>query len=113
MSEVDEILLTVDNLKQVLENLLMRGLRSAGAAEWNTLNALRSEFTRIGAAHLAERIGVLHDALQNDPRAAAPALLHTQTSLRLFERILTLEAAGDALGALVQAEAGNDGPESP
>jgi|ERR1043165_2572880 hypothetical protein len=97
MTEPDEIMHTVEHLQQVLENLIVRGLRSAGSQEFNTLQALRSEFDRIGGHHLASRIGTLHDAMQNDDRSAAAALLKTQTSLRVFERILTLEFAQSAL----------------
>jgi hypothetical protein len=97
MNEADEIMQTVEHLQQVLENLIVRGLRSAGSQERSTLQALRDEFDRIGAHHLASRIGTLSGALQNDDRSAAAALLKTQASVRVFERVLTLQCAEAAL----------------
>lgn len=102
MDAIEETLQTVEHLQQVLENLLVRGLRSAGTQDFTTLHHLRSEFDRVGAHHLAGRIGTLHDAMRNDDRAAAAALLRTQASLRVFERIMTLESAQAALAQFVQ-----------
>jgi hypothetical protein len=97
MNDAAEIMQTVEHLQQVLENLIVRGLRSAGAQERAVLQGLRTEFDRIGAHHLASRIGALSSALENDDRSAAAALLKTQASLRVFERVLTLEFAQGAL----------------
>jgi hypothetical protein len=104
MTEAGEIMQTVEHLQQVLENLLVRGLRSAGSKERGTLQALREEFDLIGAHHLATRIGTLYDALQNDDRSSAAALLKTQASLRVFERVLTLEFAHASLSKFVEGK---------
>ena len=61
---------------------------------------MREEFERIGAAHLATRIATLVEAIEKDDRAAASALLRAQTSLRVFERLLTLQVAAGAVQAL-------------
>src|SRR5437016_5296757 len=100
MNEADEIMLTVEHLQSVLENLVVRGLRSAGAKELTTLSNLRGEFDRIGAHHLGERIATLHAAMKKEDRSAAQALLNAQASLRVFERVLTLELARAALAQL-------------
>ena len=100
MSEIDEILQAVDRLHGALADLVLRGLRSAGPAQLAPLEALREEFDRVGAGHLAGRVGELLDAARRDDRSAAAALLRAQTSLRLFERVLTLERAADLLGRL-------------
>ena len=44
--------------------------------------------------------------IRNDDRAAAPLLMRTQASLRVFERILTLEVVGDLLANLLPDEEG-------
>src|SRR3954471_12162177 len=93
MSEVAEVMQTLDRLSAALADLAVRGLRSAGPAEIAPLEAMREELERVGAAHLGGRIGELLEAVRRDDRAAAPALLRAQTSLRLFERVLTLEEA--------------------
>jgi hypothetical protein len=107
MAEIDEIVQTIDRLQGEFEALMTRGLRAAGPGDLATLRAIREEFERIGADHLAGRIAAIIDALGNDDRAAAPALLRAQASLRVFERILTLEVAGASLNAL-SADAGEE-----
>lgn len=105
MSETNEILQTVDQLHGLLGDLIVRGLRSTTEAQWTPLAALRDEFDRIGAGHLAGRIQALLDAVRQDDPSAAAALLRAQTSLRLFERILTLECASELLqGTLANEE---------
>jgi hypothetical protein len=106
MSPTNEILQAVDRLAGVLADLVVRGLRSAGPAQLVPLEALREEFDRIGAAHLAGRIAGLLDAVRRDDRSAAAALLRAQTSLRLFERILTLEHAAELLQTLTTTPEG-------
>jgi hypothetical protein len=97
MSEVLEIQQVVEHLQGVLENLITRGLRSAGLAERNALATLGEELTRIGAGHLAERVMDLRDALEKDDADGPSRLFKTQASLRLFERVLTLEVARGTL----------------
>jgi hypothetical protein len=97
MSEVAEIQQIVDHLQGVLENLITRGLAAAGSAERNALATLGDEFARIGATHLAERARELREAIENQRRDSATRLLKTQASLRLFERVLTLEVARGSL----------------
>jgi hypothetical protein len=106
--EHQETLQTLEYLQQVTENLLVRGLRSVGAQELQTLGALEAELARIGASHLAGRIGKLRQCLQEDPPAAARVLLSTQASLRVFERVLTLEWAAEALAGLATNTEGDE-----
>ena len=97
MSEALEIQQIVEHLQGTLDNLITRGLRTAGMAERNALATLGDEFERIGAGHLAQRVLTLRDALEADDPDAPKRLLMAQASLRLFERILTLEVARGAL----------------
>jgi hypothetical protein len=63
---------------------------------------MQEEFERIGAGHLAGRIAALVQAIERDDGSSAAALLRAQTSLRLFERILTLQVAAATLQTLVK-----------
>jgi len=101
MLETEEIVQTIGRLQGELEDLAVRGLRSAGPGDLSTLTLLREEFERIGANHLAGRIATVTDAIRNDDRSAAPALMRTLASLRVFERILTLEVVGALLASLL------------
>jgi hypothetical protein len=112
MSEVLEIQQVIEHLQGVLENLITRGLRAAGLAERNALATLGEEFTRIGASHLAERVEALRAALESDDADGPNRLFKAQASLRLFERVLTLEVARGALNQWKAAREAADEPES-
>jgi hypothetical protein len=107
-AELQETLATLEQIQQITENLLVRGLGSAGSQELKTLSALETELSRIGAGHLAGRIGELRRRLQDDPPTAVLILLGTQASLRVFERVLTLEWAAAALAGLDTSGGGGE-----
>jgi hypothetical protein len=92
-----EIVQTIEHLQRTFEDLMLRGLKAAGPGEINTLTNIREECERIGAYHLASRVGAIVEAIQSGSRTGAEALMKAQTSLRLFDRILTLDAAREAL----------------
>ncbi|MEX0715008.1 MAG: hypothetical protein WD066_00395 [Planctomycetaceae bacterium] len=99
-THIDEIADTLERLRAELEGLAVRGVRAAGPADLALLRAARDEFERIGAEHLAGRIArVVDAAAANDPAAAA-ALLDALVTLRLFDRVLTLDVAAQSLAAL-------------
>jgi hypothetical protein len=97
MEEIAELRAALDRLHAGLEDLVVRGLRAAGPGDLKRLAALRDEFQTAGAGHLAGRLSTLLDAITAGDRAAAPALLRALTALRLFDRMLTLEVAGQML----------------
>lgn len=110
MDEINEIVQTIESLQGELDDLLVRGLRAAEPATLARLRARGEEFQRIGADHMAERLAKLSSAIDNDDPAAAKALLEAQTSLRLFERVLTVEVAAATLQGLVAEEPPHPNP---
>ncbi len=104
MPETAEIVQTIERLQNAFEDLAVRGLRAAAPGQLTALEAMQSELERMGAGHLAGRIGTLVSAVRNDDRGAAASLLRAQASLRVFERVLTLEVAAGLLHALLPAE---------
>ncbi|MCI0357642.1 MAG: hypothetical protein L0211_04040 [Planctomycetaceae bacterium] len=100
-SDLDEIVFTLEQLRRELEDLGARGLRAVGPQRLSKLGVIREELERIGAAHVAGQLSTLVKAIENDDRSAAAALLRAQTSLRVFERLLTLETAAAQLPAIV------------
>jgi hypothetical protein len=105
-SETAEVIRAVERLRGEFDDLAVRGLRTAGPEHLASLDALRDEFRRVGAEHLAGLIGAVAEAIRANDRAAARALLRAQASLRVFERVLTLEVAAEALAALAGPPAG-------
>ncbi len=106
--ETQEIVHTIEQLQNAFEELTIRGLRSAGAEELNRLKHLKEEMERIGASHLAHRIDVVIEGIQKDDRKAAAALMRAQASLRVFERILTLETVEEIFSRLIGEQEGED-----
>lgn len=104
---VDEVVQTIERLAGAFEDLSVRGLRAAAPKDVAGLRGMREEFERIGAAHLAGRIAALIEAIDKDDRGAASALMRAQASLRVFERLLTLQAAAGAVSAMGGAQAGS------
>lgn len=99
MDEIAELRDALDRLHAALDDLIVRGLRAAGAQDLARLAALRDEFRLAGAGHIADRLAELIDLVRADDRAAAGALMRAMTSIRLFDRMLTLEVAGASLAS--------------
>ena len=104
MTNTDEITHTIERIRSEFDALAIRGIRAAGPENVALLNAAGEEFERIGAEHLAKRINDVVSAIKQDDRGAAASLMRAQTSLRLFERLLTLDNVEEALTALIAEE---------
>jgi hypothetical protein len=92
----DEVVLTLEQLRELLDDLVVRGLQTAGSEEIQRLQAAHEELQRIGAGHLAGRLGVLAEAVRSGGDGSA-ALLRAQTSLHLFAGIFSREVAAAQL----------------
>jgi hypothetical protein len=110
MLETAEIVQTIEHVQSAFEDLTVRGLRSAGPEQVTRLSALREEFERIGAGHLAGRIASVVEALRGGEAGAAAALMRAQASLRVFERVLTLQVAAQTLSTLLEPEETEEKP---
>jgi hypothetical protein len=91
LTERDEICGVVESLRGELDDLAVRGLKAVGASDLHALEAIRGELAGIGASHLSARAAELLDAVRAASDEAGLRLMQAQTSLRLFERVLTLE----------------------
>jgi hypothetical protein len=112
-TEISEITQTVRQLQAEFEDLAVGGLRAAGPDRLPVLEALREELERVGASHLAGRLEALTDAIRADDRRSSAALMRAQSSLRLFERILTLRTTATRLNALTAVESVDQGETTP
>jgi hypothetical protein len=110
MDEIAELRNALDRLHAAMEDLAVRGLRAAGPQDLSKLTALRDEFLAAGAGSIAERLSTTIEAVQADDRGAAAALLRLMTSVRLFDRMLTLEVAASMLEAQSPEEEGGTDP---
>lgn len=97
---VEEVVQTIERLQQTFEDICVRGLRACGAEQLTLLGALHEELDRIGAAHLSGRLEELIEKIRNDDRGSARALMRAQASLRVFERLLTVQTVERELTSL-------------
>jgi hypothetical protein len=88
--EFEELRITIERLRTLLENLVVRGLRACGADELTQLKAHAEHLEQAGAGHLASVLNDLHAEIEGDSRTSPRKLLEAQTNVRLLERLLTL-----------------------
>lgn len=84
-------------LGTLLDDLAVRGLRACGPEELARLRSQRDGLAGMGATHLAEVLDALLDDLESGRREGARSLLRARSSLRVFERLLSLRMVGEAL----------------
>jgi hypothetical protein len=89
-SEFEELRLGLEQLRTLLENLVVRGLRACGTEELMQLRSFTEYLERAGAGHVASLLGGLQWQIEQNSREAARSLLQAQTRVRLLERLLTL-----------------------
>jgi hypothetical protein len=105
-----EVTATLFALHHAFEDLIVRGLEATGRDDVRRLDTLGEELGRAGASYLAGLIAALVHAIREDDHLPAPirgtpkkgaarALLRAQTAARVFERVLSLDAAAEAFGA--------------
>ena len=97
-------------LQQALENLFVRGIKAAASDDVQQLSAHSEELGRAGAAYLAGQIDALIRHVRAADAEAARVLLRTQTALRVFERVLSLDVA---VAALAPGQGGDDHVPAP
>ena len=108
MDEIAELREALDRLHTLFEELMLRGLRSAGAKEITRLANIRDEFRTAGAAHVADRLTTLLNAIESGEREAAAESMRAVTAVRLFDRMLTLEVATDMMAQLIDFDLEHD-----
>jgi hypothetical protein len=108
VSECDELRLTIEQLRTLLENLIVRGLRACGPDELGQVKSFTEYLERAGAGHVASVLTTLHSQIESDDRASAKTLLNAQTSVRLLERLLTLKVVREHYALALQADEDED-----
>jgi len=94
--DCDELRVSIERLRAMLEALIVRGLRACGADELAQLQSFTDDLDKAGAGHVASILSTLHQQIAANDRVAARTLLTAQTSVRLLERLLTLRVVKSA-----------------
>ncbi|QDU55713.1 hypothetical protein Pan181_19070 [Aeoliella mucimassa] len=108
MDELTEAVATLDDVQDLLDDLVVSGLRCVPATTLARLRAVADEFGTIGAEHLSQQLAQLIALVEADDREAAAQMVRLQTSLRLFERVLSLESASSSLEHFVAVQQPDD-----
>jgi hypothetical protein len=112
MNSLEEVGQEADTLRMELEQLYVRGLASSSAADWKKLESLAGQWERVGAGHIASRLTAALRAAEAGTKDAPRALLSAHTSLHVFERVLSLEAAAEVWAAYVAAQREEGGADA-
>ncbi|MEZ4295712.1 MAG: hypothetical protein R3B70_12100 [Polyangiaceae bacterium] len=115
MHSLEEVGREADTVRSEIDHLFVRGLSASSATDRRTLTALAEEWERIGAGHVATSLLVALKRADAGAREAPAAFLSAYTSLHVFERLVSLEAAADHwsthLAALHEAAADQESPD--
>ena len=103
MHTLDEVGREADTVRSEIEQLYVRGLSTSTPADRKKLADLAAEWDRLGAGHVASKLTLALQKADGDAKDAPRALLSAYTSLHVFERVLSLEAAAEAWTAHLEA----------
>jgi len=109
--EHDELRIHLERLRELLENLVVRGLRAYGEDELSQLRGFAEHLEQSGAGHLASVLAELRGQIERDERASAVTLLEAQTNVRLLERLLTLRVVKRQYAAAIAALEDGQSPD--
>jgi hypothetical protein len=110
--ELEELRVSLERIRTLLENLTVRGLRACGEDELVQITSYAEHLEQTGASHLAAVLSELEGQIKRDERTSARALLEAQTNVRLLERLLTLRVVRQqyAVAAAMAAEHAEGSP---
>jgi hypothetical protein len=100
--ELEELRISLERIRTLLENLAVRGLRTCGPDELTQLAGYAEHLDQTGTGHLAAVLSDLRGQIEGDKRTSAQALLQAQTNVRLLERLLTLRVVRQRYAAAIE-----------
>ena len=111
--EFEELRVSIERLRTMLENLVVRGLRACGTDEITQLQSHTQHLESVGAGHVAAVLAQLTTQIEKDDRASAQTLLKAQASVRLLERLLTLRVVRSRYDLALASATGESDPDYP
>jgi hypothetical protein len=100
---LEELRVSLERIRTLLESLAMRGLRACGRDELAQIAAHAEHLDQTGAGCLAAALSDLHGRIERDERTSAQSLLEAQTNVRLLERLLTLRVVRQHYAVAIEA----------
>ena len=93
----DALIALIQQLQDEVETLGVRGVNVASAEQTNWFRHTRDRVAEMGAEHLAQKMSPLIDSMEGQGNAGSARLLHLLTTIRVFDRVLTLQIAENSL----------------
>ena len=107
----DDLDFTLEQLKTELEAIGVRGVRSIGSEPLHWLQHTQQSLAAMGAEFLASKIERFIDSLEpTNERKPAEHFLDLLTTIRVFQRTLTIESVQAAMQAALQEPTSPDHP---
>jgi len=101
--ELEELRVSIERIRTLLENLAVRGLRACGPDELLQLGSYMEHLEQTGAGYLASGLAELRRQIEKGDRTCARTLLEAQTNVRLLERLLTLRVVKGQYAAAIDS----------
>ncbi|HSN24849.1 MAG TPA: hypothetical protein VLT45_01150, partial [Kofleriaceae bacterium] len=113
MSAQSEVIEALFAVQQTLDELVVRGVEATGPDDLARLSTLAEGFAHAGATFVADALATLVRHVRGADKGAARALLRAQTVLRVFERVLSIDAGIAALDVGLAAPGGGTAELAP
>ena len=96
----EALISTISQLQAEVETLGLRGLRAASAEQLQWLRHTRDSLSEMGAEFLAAKMTQLLASMEQTQSDAAARLLDLLTTIRVFDRVLTMQTVESILSPL-------------
>ncbi len=99
----DALIALIQQLQVEVETLGVRGVNVASAEQINWFRHTRDRVAEMGAEHLAQKMSPLIESMEGQGTAGSARLLDLLTTIRVFDRVLTLQIAEANLAHMAAA----------
>ena len=93
----DALISLIQQLQVEVETLGVRGVNVASAEQINWFRHTRDRVAEMGAEHLAQKMSSLIESMEGHGKSGSARLLDLLTTIRVFDRVLTLQIAETSL----------------
>jgi hypothetical protein len=94
--DITQARLTIAHVREMLDAVVVRGVRAVAGEQLRELRSLAEEMNRIGAAHVGALLSELAGQIDQSGAKAPQVLMTAISHARVLDRLLTLRAVNEA-----------------